>query len=51
MLIKGMPVADSTPFDILTDRYLEYSVDEPGAKKAELAEVIQRDARDVPRDR
>jgi hypothetical protein len=41
VLIKGMPVADSTPFDILTDRYLEYSVDEPGAKKAELAEVIR----------
>ena len=41
VLIKGAPVADSTPFDILTDRYLEYSVDEPGKKKDELAEVIR----------
>jgi hypothetical protein len=41
VLIKGAPVADSTPFDILTDRYLEYSVDEPGKKKDELVEVIR----------
>lgn len=41
ILIKGAPVADSTPFDILTDRYLEYSVDEPGKKKGELADVIR----------
>jgi hypothetical protein len=41
VLIKGAPVTDSTPFDILTDRYLEYSVDEPGNKKDELVEVIR----------
>jgi hypothetical protein len=41
VLIKGAPVADSTPFDILTDRYLEYSVDEPGKKLDELIEVIR----------
>jgi hypothetical protein len=41
VLIKGAPVADSPPFDILTDRYLEYSVDEPGEKEGELAEVIR----------
>jgi hypothetical protein len=41
VLIKGAPVADPTPFDILTDRYLEYSIDEPGKKKGELAEVIR----------
>ena len=41
VLIKGAPVADTTPFDILTDRYLEYSVDEPGGKLDELVEVIK----------
>jgi tetratricopeptide (TPR) repeat protein len=41
VLIKGAPVADSTPFDILTDRYLEYSIDEPGNKTGELAEVVR----------
>ena len=25
VLIKGEPAADSTPFDVLTDRYLSYS--------------------------
>jgi hypothetical protein len=41
VLIKGAPVDDSTPFDILTDRYLEYSIDDPGKKKSELADVIR----------
>ena len=41
VLIKGAPVADSTLFDILTDRYLEYGVDEPGKKASELADVIR----------
>ena len=41
VLIKGAPVADSTPFDILTDRYLEYNVDKPGEKKDELVDVIR----------
>src|SRR4051794_9023485 len=41
VLIKGAPVADTTPFDILTDRYLEYSVDKPGEKLDELVRVIQ----------
>ena len=41
VLIKGAPVADSTPFDILTDRYLEYNVDKPGEKKEELVDVIR----------
>src|SRR5258708_32703547 len=41
VLIKGVPVADATPFDILTDRYLEYSVDEPGKKLDELVGVIR----------
>lgn len=41
VLIKGAPVADATPFDILSDRYLEYSVDEPAKKLAELIDVIR----------
>jgi hypothetical protein len=41
VLIKGAPVADATPFDILTDRYLEYSVDEPAKKLHDLIEVIR----------
>ncbi|WP_367185915.1 tetratricopeptide repeat-containing protein, partial [Mesorhizobium escarrei] len=41
ILIRGAPVADATPFDILTDRYLEYSVDDPGSKLDELTEVIR----------
>jgi hypothetical protein len=41
VLIKGTPVADATPFDILTDRYLEYSVDTPGEKLDELVRVIR----------
>lgn len=41
VLIKGAPVADTTPFDILTDRYLEYSVDKPGEKLDELVRVIR----------
>jgi hypothetical protein len=41
VLIKGSPVADATPFDILTDRYLEYSVDKPADKLDELIQVIR----------
>ena len=41
VLIKGTPVADATPFDILTDRYLEYSVDTPSEKLDELVGVIR----------
>ena len=41
VLIRGARVADSIPFDILTDRYLEYSIDEPGSKTGELADVIR----------
>ncbi|MGG5890099.1 tetratricopeptide repeat-containing protein [Falsiroseomonas sp. HC035] len=41
VLIKGGPVADATPFDILTDRYLAYEVDDPGRAAGKLAEVIR----------
>jgi hypothetical protein len=41
VLIKGGPVTDSTPFDILTDRYLAYEVSNPAEKREELADVIR----------
>jgi hypothetical protein len=41
VLIKGGPVADSTPFDILTDRYLPYKIDEPGRERDALTDVIR----------
>jgi hypothetical protein len=41
VLIKGKPVEDSTPFDILTDRYQAYSVDDPASAKDDLLKVIR----------
>ena len=40
VLIKGAPVSDSTPFDILTDRYLAYNVNAPADATQSLAEMI-----------
>jgi hypothetical protein len=40
VLIKGSPVADSTPFDILTDRYVPYQVSSPAAACAALTASI-----------
>ena len=41
VLIKGSPVADSTPFDILTDRYVPYQVSEPAVACAALTAAIK----------
>jgi hypothetical protein len=41
VLIKGSPVADPTPFDILTDRYVPYQVSEPAAACAALSATIR----------
>jgi len=41
VLLKGMPVADAAPFDILTDRYLPYDVGDPASKKDDLVDVIR----------
>ena len=41
ILIKGGPTADQTPFDIQTDRYLYYEIDNPGQFKERLIETIQ----------
>jgi hypothetical protein len=40
VLIKGGPTRDSPPFDLLTDRYLPYAVDDPAAAKDSLAQTI-----------
>ena len=41
VLIKGEPASDATPFDILTDRYLAYEIDNPAAVKDRLKEIIK----------
>jgi hypothetical protein len=41
VLIKGEPAADSTPFDVLTDRYLSYDTDNPAAARGKLIEMIE----------
>ena len=41
VLIKGTPVKDATPFDILTDRYLSYDVSDPAKKRKELTDMIR----------
>jgi hypothetical protein len=40
VLIKGRPTPDGTPFDLLTDRYLAYEIDDPAASRDDLVEVI-----------
>ena len=42
VLIKGEPAADSPPFDIMTDRYLAYRLDDPAAAKEALVEPLGR---------
>ena len=42
VLIKGAPVADSPAFDVLTDRYLRYNVDDPASSVGELTEVVRQ---------
>jgi tetratricopeptide (TPR) repeat protein len=40
VLIRGGPVADEVPFDNLTDRYLAYDVDNPGAALGQLTDTL-----------
>ena len=50
VMIKGDPSADTTPFDLSTDRYLKYAVDDPAATLEALVQTIQaslRSARDT----
>jgi hypothetical protein len=41
ILIKGGPIKDSTPFDLLTDRYMAYDISNPGASKDKLTGAIE----------
>jgi hypothetical protein len=41
VLLKGSPAADSTPFDILTDRYVSYQVSEPAKARDSLKAAIE----------
>ena len=41
VLIKGDPSADTTPFDLSTDRYLKYPVADPGAALEALVATLQ----------
>jgi hypothetical protein len=41
LLIKGQPTNDTTPFDLLTDRYLAYDVDAPGDSRPALEKAIR----------
>jgi hypothetical protein len=41
VLIKGKPVKDDTPFDLLTDRYVPYDVANSAAALADLTRAIQ----------
>jgi hypothetical protein len=40
ILIKGKPTSDQIPFDLLTDRYLTYDIDNPGDSKTDLIAMI-----------
>lgn len=41
VLLKGEPTRDGTPFDVLTDRYLAYDIDNPSAAKDALIETLK----------
>jgi len=41
LLIRGEPTSDKTPFDLLTDRYLRYQIDDPAASRDDLVAAIQ----------
>lgn len=48
IMVRGSPTADRTPFDLLTDRYLQYQIDDPSACVQRLVETI-RSSRDGDR--
>jgi hypothetical protein len=51
VMIKGQPTGDATPFDLLTDRYLPYSIVDPAAAKGALLDSIRASLRsDRPTD-
>ena len=50
MLIKGLPDRDATPFDLLTDRYLAYQLDDPAGAKEPLADMLASTLKSERRD-
>lgn len=40
ILIKGRPVADAAPFDLLTDRYCAYNIDKPAESLPDLIATV-----------
>jgi hypothetical protein len=40
ILIKGGPAADAIPFDLLTDRYCAYNIDNPAEDLPKLVEMV-----------
>lgn len=40
VMIKGRPSSDVTPFDITTDRYLSYDLDNPAAARSSLTKAV-----------
>lgn len=45
LLIRGRQSADDIPFDLLTDRYLKYDLDDPGATTGDLVAMIRASLR------
>lgn len=41
VMIRGEPSTDAPPFDLSTDRYLPYPIDDPGAALAQLTDVLK----------
>jgi hypothetical protein len=41
VMIKGKPVKDSTPFDLLTDRYVAYDIGDPARACVELTNTLR----------
>lgn len=51
VLIRGTPPAERIPFDLLTDRYLAYEIDNPGSARYQLIATIEATLRsDRPTD-
>ena len=49
ILLRGFPIADKIPFDLVTDRYIEYPIDDPKEGIDELEDAIHG-ALDADRD-
>jgi hypothetical protein len=41
VLVRGRQSADQIPFDLLTDRYLAYDLDDPAGAEAQLVDMLE----------